>query len=430
MKKSLIGRLIGGILAGAVLAGCTQLEVRRHPGGIVEGIPYVLPKKSVLVAVEYEVQACHVKDKILTLDVKKAATATQVTEPDEHFYIPYASIRNVFKDIDITVESYDSTLLKSMSAHVIDKTGPAISALVGTALKLASFSTGKGPAPVDARSDDEQRKALCNPNLVRALNELARLKTQAQSDDRDAAIAVQKGLLKFKQVHKWTPRKPSAGTQSTFTIQVYPAYLLAHRWLTADGVDRLRAYHAELSNPNAPIPAYVSQAKLELSRPTAADPELPNPTGGVVVRSPMTALLQVCDGLCPAPVDDVSGIVGAADIVVPQLGDYVVVPLHNRLFQDQKVELAVTEDGVLQKVGINSKATAGPAVDNLNSNLDQVKTFRDAREQAKEKARTDAANLSQTLAQKNTAINEAIKSCLEAQKALKDAGGTPVGTCQ
>jgi hypothetical protein len=81
-------------------------------------------------------------------------------------------------------------------------------------------------------------------------------------------------------------------------------------------------------------------------------------------------------------------------------------------------------------VGINSKATAGAAVENLNSNLDQVKTFRDAREQAKEKARTDAANQSQTLAQKNTAINEAIKSCLDAQKALKDAGGTPVGTCQ
>jgi hypothetical protein len=264
MKTTLFGRLIVRALAGAVLGGCTQLEVRRHPGGIVEGIPYVLPKKSVLVAVEYEVQGCHVNNTILTLDVKKAVTATQITEPDEHFYIPYASVRNIFKDVDITVESYDSTLFKSMSVHVVDKTGPAITALVGTVLKLASFSsTGKGPAPVAGATDAEARENWCNPEVLKALKKLAELKAQAQSDGRDADIVVQKGLLKFKQVHKWTPRKPEAGTQSMYVLEVYPAHLLANKWLTADSLDRLRANHPELPNPHAPIPAFVSQAKLE-----------------------------------------------------------------------------------------------------------------------------------------------------------------------
>jgi hypothetical protein len=66
----------------------------------------------------------------------------------------------------------------------------------------------------------------------------------------------------------------------------------------------------------------------------------------------------------------------------------------------------------------------------LNTNLDQIKTYRTAEEEAKEAARTAAANSAKTTAEKATAINQAIASCLGAQKALKEAGGVPVGSCQ
>jgi hypothetical protein len=126
----------------------------------------------------------------------------------------------------------------------------------------------------------------------------------------------------------------------------------------------------------------------------------------------------------------VDGVVGTSDVTVPQLGDYVVLPLRNRIFQNQKIELTMSESGALQKIGVNSKATASSAAESFNANFDQIKEYRDAREKAKDDARTAAANQPSIVAKKTTEINQALTACFEAQKALKEAGGAPVGTCQ
>lgn len=435
MRKK-VGTLAAAMVATAFLASCTQLEVRRYSGGNVEGIPYVLPQKSVLLAVEYEVQECSVDSgERLKLTVKKSAAATQVVEPGESFYIPYASTRNFFKDNDVTVEAHENSTLKSMTAHTVDKIGDAVKSFVELGIKAASWST-KGPAATAGANPErirQLRQAYCRAEILLPLTEIATINAKGKPDDGDSAkVVAQRELLKFKQVSKWTPQKTTDSTKPTPTsVEVYPKDLLASKWLTAAGLAKLRAGDENLAkNPEVNIPTFVTEAKLELTRPIVADPTLPDPSKGVVLRYPMMALMLVCDGKCPTTPNDVTGVVGSADIVVPQLGDYVTLPLHNRIFQDQKIELALSKDGVLEKIGVNSKATAAAALQSVNTNLDQFKTYRNAEEEAKQAARTASANSAKTAAEKATAINQAIVSCLASQKALKEAGGVPVGTCQ
>jgi hypothetical protein len=408
--KKLIALTASLVVAAAFVGGCTQLEVRRFTGGVVEGIPYVLPKKAILVTVNYQVDECSVDENgRLKLSVRKTVSASQVVEPGETFYIPYASIRNFFKDNEVTVEAHDSSTLKSITAHSVDKTGPAITSVVALALKAASWSSNAKAAVSAADQRQKQRGAWCAKEIVDALDAIAALK-QSKAEDAPAKIAEQREALKFKQVVRWVPQK--AGPMS---IEVYPQDLLQDE---------------SLADANARIPAFISEARLEVARPVIPDASLPDTNAGVVLRYPMMALLRVCERRCPTASGDATGVVGDADIVVPQLGDYFTVPLRNRIFQDQKIELTLSRDGLLEKVGINSKATAQAALENLNTNLDQIKAHRTAQEQAKEAAKTEAANAAKTVAENAQAINQAIANCLAAQKALKEAGGSPVGTCQ
>jgi hypothetical protein len=423
--KKLIALTASLVVAAAFVGGCTQLEVRRFTGGVVEGIPYVLPKKAILVTVNYQVDECSVDENgRLKLSVRKTVSASQVVEPGETFYIPYASIRNFFKDNEVTVEAHDSSTLKSITAHSVDKTGPAITSVVALALKAASWSSNAKAAVSAADQRQKQRGAWCAKEIVDALDAIAALK-QSKAEDAPAKIAEQREALKFKQVVRWVPQK--AGPMS---IEVYPQDLLQDKWLTKEGLSALRVGHESLADANARIPAFISEARLEVARPVIPDASLPDTNAGVVLRYPMMALLRVCERRCPTASGDATGVVGDADIVVPQLGDYFTVPLRNRIFQDQKIELTLSRDGLLEKVGINSKATAQAALENLNTNLDQIKAHRTAQEQAKEAAKTEAANAAKTVAENAQAINQAIANCLAAQKALKEAGGSPVGTCQ
>ena len=414
------------------VGGCTQLEVRRYSSGMVEGIPYSLPNKSILVAVEYEVKDCSYKSSKLYLDIKKIATATQLVEPGEQFYIPYSSIRNAFKDTEVTVEAFDNSTLKSISAHVTDKTGPAIAAILGGTLRLAGLSAS--PPQLAALAPDQfMRAQYCNDKVILALDKIAALKAGAKTDETASRIETLREDLKFKHVVKWSPvkdRDSVGGTRPEKTV--YPEHFLASQaWVTAAGHKALRDdYVKNAVDPKFPIESLVTHVTIDLSRPIRNDPLLGDVLPGLVVRNPAQGLLRVCDGHCPTQEGVVTGVVGATDVIVPQLGDYIVLPLKNRIFQDQKIELSLSESGALTKVGITSKATAAAAAESFNANFDQIKAFRDAREKATEDARTAASNQPTTVANKTAAANQALAACFAAQKALKEAGGVPVGTCQ
>lgn len=409
------------MLTALFVGGCAQIEVRRYSSGLVEGIPYTLPNKTILVAVEYEVKDCSYKSSKLYLDIKKIATSTQLVEPGEQFYIPYSSIRNAFKDTDVTVESFDNSTLKSISAQVTDKAGPAIAAILGGSLRIAGLSAS--PPKLAANATDQfMREQYCNDKVILTLDKISALKAGAKSDETASRIETLREELKFKQVVKWSPVKDrdSVGG-SRLKMTVYPEYFLASQaWVTAAGHKALRDdYIKNAVDPKFPIESLVTHVTIDLSRPIGSDPSLGESLPGLVVRNPAQGLLRVCDGHCPAQEGVVTGVVGATDVIVPQLGDYIVLPLKNRIFQDQKIVLSLSESGALTKVGITSKATANVAAESFNANFDQIKAFRE-----------DTSNQSTTVATKTAAANQALTTCFTAQKALKEAGGVPVGTCQ
>jgi hypothetical protein len=417
------------------LSGCTQLKVQSYEGGSVEGIPYALPNKIFLITVEYEVKECAVKSGKLLLDVNKTATATQLVEPGEQFYIPYSSIQNAFKDNDLVVESFDNSTLKSVSAQVTDKTGPAIAAITGGALRLLTLSASPlllATGEPKAKADQRLRKLYCNERVVSVLDEINSLR-KAKTDESALKIERLRGTLKFKQVVKWMPAKDSSvAGYSKVEKSIYPEYFLNDQtWLTAEGVKVLiEKYSQKAIDPKYPLEQLLTHITIDLFRPIVADPTLPKVLPGLIIRNPTQGLLRICDGHCPVQEGAVDGVVGATDVIVPQLGDYVILPLRNRIFQDQKIELTLSASGALQKVGINSKATAAAAADSFNTNFDKVQTTHDALEKAKEDARAASASQIGTVASNTTKINEALTACFAAQEALKKAGGVPVGTCQ
>lgn len=477
------------VIALASMAGCTQLEVRHYDGSVVEGIPYALPQRSLLVTGEYLLTDCSVKSGVLSLKVETTTvTAVPLTEAGERFYLPYSSIRNAFKDSDVTIESYDNGTLKSFSSTVTDKTGPAIAATVGTLVRVAALtgsafvaaSAEEGnltkaekaaKAAQQAKADSELRASYCNASAIDNLDKLAELQMQAKaleaksgdkakkakaaakakaasdpdssnSDAEDkisADVDKVKAMLTFKEVEKWTPSKEKFIGELEVTHYLYPRTLLnSGKWVTSKGLDLLHdqgvkdANHLILMTINGEE-AYrqlVNELTLELDRTLRADPVLPDPAPGLVVRNPGLALLRVCNGLCPADHRDVTGVVGASDQVVPQLGEYLILPMKNRVFEKQVINLTMSADGVLQKVGIQSTATAASAVESLNSNVDAIRKAKDAGDKAKADALTTAANKPTADTKAVTDGNKAIADCLAAQKLVSDASGKPTGTCQ
>jgi hypothetical protein len=438
------------VCTAGVAAGCTEIEVHKHTGGNITGIPYTLPEKSFFISVEYQVTKCDVSSEgdILLFDVSKTVTATPTVRAGERFYIPYASLRNSFKDTDVTIESFDNSTLKSVSATIEDKSGPAITAAVGTVLRVAAL-TSSVPLAVSAVPLTKGRDKYCNSEIIAALDTVAAGKdapaapaTEAQEKPALAAKAKKAAtaakpvntsttavtadmvkrandVLRSKVVVQWTPDKRSMAPGAKRTgVRVYPTDLLA-RWLTKEGAAKL----------NAP-PKLFTEAILELDAPMVADTALGATAPGLILRQPAHGVLRVCDGLCRDNSIDASDVISATDHVVPQLGDYLIVPLKNRMFEKQTLAVTMSEDGALQKIGLHTLPSAAAALENLNTNLDAIKKDKDERKKEKEAALAAAESSSGEALKKTKEANDAVTACLEAQKKLLDLHGQPIGTCQ
>lgn len=434
-----------------VLGGCVELEVHKQVPGVITGIPYTLPEKTFLIAVQYQVTKCDVSgDGDLLFEVQKTVTTTPSVRAGERFYIPASSLKSSFKEIDITIESFENSTLKSVSATIEDKSGPAITAAVGTAIKVAALAVPISPVLAAAPSD---REKYCKSKIIKALDVLASSKAPEPKEPPQADVPLkgkakpQKGTavmvpvaekktvitpeqvtkansdLQSKLVEQWAPSKadmqldPKRGHK-----QVYPTVFVSD-WLTPAGIAKLLGNEKQAA-------ILITEAVLEFDTPVHPDSDLGEKTAGFVLRQPVSGLLRICDGLCSTDPTSASGVILATEHVVPQLGDYVIVPLKNRMFEKQTLTVTMTQDGALEKLGLHTFASAGAAIENLNTNLDAIKADRDARKKAKEAALEEAKNSAGVALTKMTEDNGAITKCLVAQKDLKDAGGTPIGVCQ
>ncbi|CAN7751032.1 hypothetical protein LJR175_006738 [Variovorax sp. LjRoot175] len=444
----------------ALVSSCTQLEVRRNTGGLIEGIPYALPQKSFLLTVDYEVRRCDVTAGRLLLEVRTTAALTAFTEPGERFYIPYASVHNLLKDTDVTVEGYDNGTVKSVSATITDKTGPAITASIGTVLRLGALGSGAPPiaTATERKSDAEVRNFWCAKDVREALDEIASLEAKLKQQEvknggagkklkapPEAPVAAAGGVpdpstrleelrtaLRFRQAHKWTPSKavqPSGARQLSFTVGP-DEWLKSGRWINSEAYDAIKKQIAADTRAQSKFERLHAQVVIDLDRPLQEDPTLVEPLPGYVLRSPSSGSVRLCEGLCPKDSASLEGVVSVSQQILPQMGEYVLLPLKNRLFEKQTLAVSLSAEGTLQKVGVTSTASAAAGLENLNANLDAIKAAQDARDKANEAARSAASSQTATAAKKVTDTNQAVAACLAAQQAVIAAKGRPTGICQ
>jgi hypothetical protein len=450
LRSDSVRRRVGKTLVmtgfvSAVLGGCTDLEVRRLGHGVTEGIPYYLPKKSFLVSAEYVLNECALDQATppnFRFRTTKTITILPLVEPDEKekFYIPYSSLRNAFKDTDISVENYENLTLKSVNATVSDKTGETITALIGTSLRVASLAGGVNLLAKSKTGPRPRREDYCGTEAISRLDEYVRLSALAAANapasaDLVAQVAAAKAALTFKQVLRWTPSKPTgAVTVSRFETTLYPSVLVGpEKWITQKGIDELKAQKGgdSLVDQGNRVLALVTHIALDTLEPVSADLDPETFPKGFRLRNPVLGLLRACEVQCPIGSSGATNnVLIAAEYAVPQLGDYIVIPLKNRVFETQTLEINLSADGVITKMGLKSNATALAAVTSINTDLDAIQKAKDARDKAKADAMQSALSKGKNDANQVKDENEAIAACRKAQTDVAAAGGTPVGTCQ
>ncbi|WP_241011653.1 hypothetical protein [Burkholderia sp. Ac-20392] len=449
-----------------VLSSCTSVYSVKRPddSSPIYGIPYSLPQKIYIVSAKYTITQCELlKDGSLQVQANKQITITSETQPDpsERYYIPYSSLRNFFKDTDLTVENFDNSTLKSINATITDKTGPTITAVVGTALRIASLAGGV--TLTDAGSNPTT-KDMCNADVLKALS--AQRKSQAPGSGKtksatkpasasaaDAASATQaaaapdsSSATTFSTVFVWRPQLGSTADpkHSEITGHFYPRQILK-KWLTPLGYKALNNKDQNqdtIEIPNASDDVILRSLKTELR----IDPVVPQKkttldnasVEGIILREPAYGLLQACDEVCPDPTPSgadssgysTHGVFHVSEETVPQLGSYVILPLRNRMFETQTATIALSSDGAINKLGLKSNAIAPEAASTANTDLDALQKARDARKKARTDAAAADANAAQDAAKQVTNDNKAISDCLSAQKAVREANGTVVGKCQ
>lgn len=432
-------------LAIALLNGCTHLEVHKIDGAtsapFQEGaIPYALPRKTFLITATTVLSSCATVIDVptskpkLQLDADTTIDVVPINEadPDERYYIPYAQLRSVFKNVNYVVESHANQTLKSFNGTITDQGGAVATAAIGAAIKFAALGNVSPKQAADPElCDAEALAALVDVTDKRtALNPPAGSKVTKVPDAQLAEVVkeinrIVSEKLTSKVVLSWSPEiceldpDPVKAGRSV-AQRVFEAGDMVGKWLSAAGT----AWMAD--NPDA-----KNSVHLVLDVPSWSHPPEKTTsaavTRGLVLREPAIGTLRACLGACPVPgkngVATVDNVLRAVNAVVPQLGHKLILPLRNTLTQTSVLDVTMSEDGVLTKVGLRSETGVAATLANLGANAEAARGATEAHDKAKAAALTAAQN-------KARDENKLLADCLAAQKTIRDNGGTPIGSCQ
>jgi hypothetical protein len=436
---------VSGTVAAVALAvtavcfqGCTALSVHKidnstQPADQVGSISYILPEKTFLISATYVLNSCRTilladtKQPSLFLDVDTtlSVVANNEADPDERYFISYADLRSWFKETNVTIESYPNKTLKTVNATLNDQTGPIITAAIGTAIKIGALAAAG--ASTEEFCDDNTVLTLAD---VAAKRKLLSTIAKPQGGNTDAQIAeIQKDInkaigdtLTSKVVLSWSPQltelKPSITGYDAIVRALAPDQAV-RKWLSPKGREWLATH------PDEKQTTFIVLEIPSWSHPNVKEPAA-SVSDGLVLRDPAIGLLRLCKGACPLPqggMMSVDNVISVTNVVVPQLGRRVVLPLHNRVAENSVLDVSISEDGVITKLGVHSTSTAASSITALGANADAAKSVLDART----KAQNDALTASKNRAKDD---NKTLADCLEAQKTIVKDGGSPVGTCE
>lgn len=466
---------IAAFLGGSLLTACASLEVKKRPSdsAVIEGIPYSLPQKSYLISAKYTLLKCGVSktdSKKIEFSVKKEISVAAVTrpDPDQRYFVPYNSLRSVFKDIDFSIENYDNQTLKSVNATVNDKTGETAVAVLGTAIRVATLVAG-GALAAGGSAQALKDSDLCDDEVLQALDtsqkdgaasgtaaqtssknkaEKADAQKKTKKPEKESASASSKpktgnssdsdSPLVIQALFEWTPTLTDAA-ESQFRIAFYP-YGLIGKWLKPQGSklltlsgDKTALVKRTVAGKEiSEVILKSAQTEFLVKLPTKAKATVvSDPVPGLVLREPAVGILSVCDYLCPNSNElDGTGIISTSQEIIPQLGQIFVVPLKSGIFESQTLGVALSSDGGLSKVGLKSSAEAPAVVNAVNGAIDSGAKANTSISKARSDQKSAEENAGRDAAQRVQANNKAVADCLAAQQAVRDAGGSIVGACQ
>jgi hypothetical protein len=451
------------ILIALACTSCTSLKVhhigandqaRQPPGSIA----YILPRKKIALSVTYVLRNCSTvlengaPSLHLELDVTASAAASNEADPGQRYYIPYETLRSWAKETQVTLESYPNKTLKTLNVTINDQSAAITTAAIGTAVKLgalvaagtpvgtenemcseeaivylqkvqtskeklASVAVVPKPDPNAGAADSAGKKPKVAPPAATQVPDSQITKIQSSIDQ---AVA---DHLTSKVVVEWIPRIGDLATWGSgidaAALKIEPDQGVA-RWLTPKGIAWLSAHNSDPTN------VYVLAAVPHWDR-ALVEPTIAEDTDGLVLRDPAVGALYLCKGACPVPNAGSAVVVNNTQSITamafPQLGNIVVVPLHNSMMQNSVLDVAVSEEGVITKLGLHHSSTAASSVKDVGSSFDSAKSVIDAQNKANDAAAAAAKT-------KTRDANKVLADCLDAQKTIIKDGGTPVGSCQ
>ncbi|EJM67647.1 hypothetical protein PMI30_02111 [Pseudomonas sp. GM50] len=128
---------------------------------------------------------------------------------------------------------------------------------------------------------------------------------------------------------------------------------------------------------------------------------------GLLYRDPVAARLLICEvsDLRNCNVDGATGVVVSSIVMVPQLGKLRMLTFRNGVFQNNELKVVFRENGGIATISYDEKAARGQQLaETVSAGLDQAVAYRDARQAHELKQLTDTK--AQVQAQRQSELDE------------------------
>lgn len=375
----------------AVLTACTELQTfplsklttTKEP----EGVVYFLPMAQFDIRLDRQVTAC--KDEI-EVAMEAAVVPRFTADPSASFYLPYEELRDGMKTSEIEVKLHPNQMLMSVNVGVEDRSAQVSLNVAKAGINIAKIALGLPPAPGAQLTPPPpgQVKSACTPEVAEAVRKLKEKTPELKSAAK--AVASQTELVgQLRRALEITQQpSPERLRELEAALSALEARVSELNRLQEE-IEALKkitvatqslvwplsgdVYGPERIEPSAQLVAqwftFLSDADnekllvatVELSRvgsaPGIGVGEDPKEATGIHYRQPLPGRISLCRGsqsTCQdIPIKDrIYDAIGLA----PQLGIAATLPLKNRAFQNNRLEVAFDESGSLVSLAYKDKA--------------------------------------------------------------------------
>jgi hypothetical protein len=333
-----------------------------YPAG---ALPYALPHTVLLIHTRTHITGCaeaegdvqvgtfteRLHNEVLRGVSSVTVTAFTEVDPDQQYYL-YFDSGSRSKTLDYAIETYENGTLKALTASLKDQVAPiAAAALGGVAGFAAAVATPHGAG----------RQPPQNPNC----GNLTAMIAQNPDDPR----------LTMVQDDRWVPSSSDLSLTVAAPLNRLKTQfgLLAPIWARPNGVVSV-----------TPPPNIAASSAIVFDGPKCSgDPDscpagIPPLTKGLVLREAVWAAVQtrVCDAACDQT--PMAGLLGTQDdlsaagntqTVFSQFGPRFLVPLHSGFAQDASVDVALSAEGLITRLRLQSSSALAGSIKEVSGPL-------------------------------------------------------------